>query len=406
MKKIMNKESKIGKYAAVFALLSVFQFGLAVVNADSTVNGSVSPTMPSFPMNLFLPSAPQAPQAPAAPMGGNQNTNTQTGNTQTGSYDPNVFHYPQMPQQPQYPGTYPGYPYPGNPSTSTARVIVVKYVNGMMANASSSMNTSFALQTTTSGNSTTTATSTGSATLSPGGQSPYSTVVNVPKGMNFSLNEVMNANTGTMCVNASSSSSTTPFALVGYSVGNSMGEAVTASKSTMAPAFTNIMADKYVIVWNTSCGNGNSGQIGGDVTGGATTSTSTIGVLKVTSIDTQQGTAVADGTFANGWKFVFNITVPTNETSFYMKFADWINSSNASSTIPVANNLRISSAQASSSTPVVLTSSNTYSGTPLIINGDLDPNTPGRQIKVLVEMAVPSNTLNGSYTTTYGVKTQ
>jgi hypothetical protein len=87
------------------------------------------------------------------------------------------------------------------------------------------------------------------------------------------------------------------------------------------------------------------------------------------------------------------------------KLSDWMNAS-ASGTIAVANNMRISSPQASSTTPVVLTGANVYSSPLLNITGDLDPNMPGKQVKVLVEVAVPVNTVNGSYTTTYSVKSQ
>ena len=40
----------------------------------------------------------------------------------------------------------------------------------------------------------------------------------------------------------------------------------------------------------------------------------------------------------------------------------------------------------------------------VILTGDADANTPGRQVDVKVEMQVPSSALNGSYTTAYGIK--
>jgi hypothetical protein len=46
-------------------------------------------------------------------------------------------------------------------------------------------------------------------------------------------------------------------------------------------------------------------------------------VLGVTQISAVQTFATADNTFANGWKWVFDVTVPTNETVLNMKFADW-----------------------------------------------------------------------------------
>ena len=97
------------------------------------------------------------------------------------------------------------------------------------------------------------------------------------------------------------------------------------------------------------------GTIGGTVTGGTDL---VHGVLSVTGVTAVTTTAIADGTFASGWKYVFNITVPTNETNLSMKFGDW---TNGSSTLSAANNMRISSAQADNSGATVLvTGANTY----------------------------------------------
>ena len=145
---------------------------------------------------------------------------------------------------------------------------------------------------------------------------------------------------------------------------------------------------------------GTTGTIGGTVTGGAN-----LGVLGVTSITTVNGTAIADGTFANGWKYLFNITVPTNETNLAMKFDNWT-LAGSSSTIPVAGNMRISSLQADNNdATVLLTAANTYSTPTLHLTTDLDGTTDGRQVQVLVETAVPIGSVNGSYTTNYGVNT-
>jgi hypothetical protein len=85
-----------------------------------------------------------------------------------------------------------------------------------------------------------------------------------------------------------------------------------------------------------------------------------------------------------------------------MKFADWTHS-NGTNQIGAANNMRISSNQAATTTPISVTAAGTYTNA-MTLTGDLDPNTPGRQVEVTVEMQVPSDTLNGSYTTNYGVK--
>jgi hypothetical protein len=143
-----------------------------------------------------------------------------------------------------------------------------------------------------------------------------------------------------------------------------------------------------------------NGTISGEVTGGVSTN----GTLQVTSIDTIRSTSTADGTFQNGWAYTFHITVPENETHIAMKFSDWMNTS-SSSTIPVANNIRISSSQADNGgATVLITSANTYSSPTLNMIVDLDPSILGKQVLVNVETSVPVNSTNGSYTTTYGVK--
>ena len=144
---------------------------------------------------------------------------------------------------------------------------------------------------------------------------------------------------------------------------------------------------------------GTDGTIGGTVVGGAP-----FGILGVTSITTVNNTATANGIFAVGWKYIFNITVPTNESHLAMKFADWT-MTGGTNTIPVANNVQISSTQADITTPVILTAANTYSTPTLHMTGDLDPVMNGMQVQVLVETAIPLNSSNGSYTTSYGVNT-
>jgi hypothetical protein len=132
----------------------------------------------------------------------------------------------------------------------------------------------------------------------------------------------------------------------------------------------------------------------------------TPGVLAVNSVEVVKNTATADGTFGNGWKFVFNITVPTNETHLAMKFADWM-MTGGSGIIPAANNIRISSSQADNGgATVLITGANTYSTPKLHMTGDLDSTTPGLQVKVTVETAIPAGSTNGAYTTSYGVKTE
>ncbi|MFA5163105.1 MAG: Ig-like domain-containing protein [Patescibacteria group bacterium] len=127
------------------------------------------------------------------------------------------------------------------------------------------------------------------------------------------------------------------------------------------------------------------------------------GSLAVTSISTTRSYATADDTWGNGWAWTFNITVPTSETSFRMKFSNWISGSN---TIAAANNIRFYSAQASANADAdnarLITAAATNSDA-IILDGDLDANTAGRQIQVTVEAKVPAGSSGGSYSTSYGV---
>lgn len=195
------------------------------------------------------------------------------------------------------------------------------------------------------------------------------------------------------------------FALEGYKVSDvSFADAANQTLTTTAPDFQNVSGDKYVIVLDATCGTGtttNTGTIGGTVTGGTTAN----GTLSVTSVTPMNTVATADGTFTNGWKYMFHVTVPDNETHLSMKFDDWTNTAFSSFKMPVASNMRISSSQASNSGTVMITAANAYSSPALTITGDLDANAPGKQIDVLVEAAIPSTTVNGSYTTNYSLQT-
>lgn len=153
--------------------------------------------------------------------------------------------------------------------------------------------------------------------------------------------------------------------------------------------------------WSTTSGHAavaptGEGEIGGEVIGSGT-----LAVTSVTVVDSQ---ATADGTFANGWKYTFNVTLPTNETHLSMKFMDWAKTGGGG-TIPVANNMRISSLQADNAgATVLLTAQNTYSTPTLHMVTDMDPVASGVQTQVTVEVSIPVGSSNGAYTTSYGIQ--
>jgi len=135
------------------------------------------------------------------------------------------------------------------------------------------------------------------------------------------------------------------------------------------------------------------------------------GSLRVTDIDSIESYAAAGGGWpdgdaatADGWSWTFYITVPTTETLLNMKFNDWQSGDN---TISVANNMRFYSAQAEtavdSDNAIEITAAGTYSAN-MTLTGDTSATTAGRQIEVTVEMQIPEGSSGGSYSTSYGVR--
>lgn len=136
-----------------------------------------------------------------------------------------------------------------------------------------------------------------------------------------------------------------------------------------------------------------------------TTSATSPVVLALDRVDSINGLALPDNTFGNGFKWVLHLTVPDSQTSFALKFNDFTSPS-ASTTIPIAGNLRYFSAQSSNATneaSAVTESNNDYGGT-LNLTGDTSSSTPGRQIDVVVELKVPAGTQPGTYSGLFGAR--
>lgn len=279
-------------------------------------------------------------------------------------------------------------PYPAADATVT--ITIDKYVQGVPATALNANNADFPM--TATWDAANTGAGTGSYALSETNTTPYQAITTeMTVGADYETMELVDGDVvGAQCA------SERPFALEGYTVGNTHAEALAATPSLSIPTFTNLQQDKFVIVWNRDCALP-EGQIGGEVVGND-------GVLEVTSIVMTDTTATANGSFTDGWKYVFHVTVPTSEQNLAMKFNDWLKTGGGG-TIPVANNMRISSLQADNSgATILLTAANLYSTPNLHMTGDLNPLMDGRQVEVTVEVAVPNGTPNGAYTTSYGVQ--
>ncbi|MCX6724315.1 MAG: DUF5011 domain-containing protein [Candidatus Staskawiczbacteria bacterium] len=141
------------------------------------------------------------------------------------------------------------------------------------------------------------------------------------------------------------------------------------------------------------------------VAGTASANIAPNGVLGVTQITAIKTLAAADGTYTNGWSWVFDVTVPTTETTLNMKFADWVSGSNV---ITAGDHIRFYSVQSSNHSDadhaITISAANSYSGEmDLITTDDLSAND-GRQIQITVEAAVPVGSAGGSYSTGYGIQ--
>jgi len=138
----------------------------------------------------------------------------------------------------------------------------------------------------------------------------------------------------------------------------------------------------------------------------------------------EKTTAVKDNTYVNGWMYRYEITLNTAETKLQVQFpTGW---TSASSTIPTADNMRmlinegtgglisglwdetyITNGDGGNVKSYALNT--TYAGqVPLQATiGALDSNSgiAGRQIIFYVFTKIPTDTLNGIYTASYGIQT-
>ena len=135
-----------------------------------------------------------------------------------------------------------------------------------------------------------------------------------------------------------------------------------------------------------------------------TASTASTTPLLVTGTDNVQTNATADGTFADGWEWILHLVVPSVENNFAMKFGDFVNGSNASTTFPAANNIRIWSPESSNASTTASSMTETGNGysADIMLTGDTSTTTAGRQIDVYIQAAVPAGTPTGTYSTTFG----
>lgn len=141
--------------------------------------------------------------------------------------------------------------YDFEPVPETVTVTIDKYIDGFKATATSANNSAFPMSATW--DATNIGAGTGNYDLDAdgfnGNTTPYQAITSeMTAGADYSTNEVL----GGAVVGASCSTGQ-PYALIGYSTGNTHLEAQSETPSLTIPTFTDLNNDKYVIVWNMTC---------------------------------------------------------------------------------------------------------------------------------------------------------
>lgn len=126
----------------------------------------------------------------------------------------------------------------------------------------------------------------------------------------------------------------------------------------------------------------------------------TCAAIEINSLTMTKGEAKANDNYNDGWQWVFDITVwDKTEDRLQMKFDEWTNSVD---TLSSAGNIRFS--VDGGSTWINITADASYSALVDIV--DLDLDSAGTQVEILVEMKVPNGTLAREYSSQYGIRTE
>jgi hypothetical protein len=131
-------------------------------------------------------------------------------------------------------------------SPTSAKVTIVKYLDGVPATAENANSTAFPMHAVYPGGE-------GDYALSTVGfnnPNPYqATTADMPIGSNYGTSENLGVVVGASC-----EASGAPYALQGYTTGDTLQQAgATPATSTAPVSFTNLTSDKFVVVWNAKC---------------------------------------------------------------------------------------------------------------------------------------------------------
>ena len=132
----------------------------------------------------------------------------------------------------------------------TYTVTINKYVDGVQATATTANSAAFPMVSTWDTDNI--GDGTGTYTLSTVGYDSPKVYEAVTSAMSLGSNYTTNEVTGGSVVSATCNG-TAPFALVGYTTGDTLAAAQTGAPSTTVPALTNLQGNKYIIVWNKTC---------------------------------------------------------------------------------------------------------------------------------------------------------
>src|SRR3990167_5859010 len=130
-------------------------------------------------------------------------------------------------------------------ATTTVKVTVEKFVNGTMATAASADNSDFPMYSTWDAENI--GAGAGNYVLSETNTTPYQAVTaDMTMGADYSTKEKVNGSVvGAQCETGE------PYALKGYTTGDTRAAAIAATPTMTEPSFTDLQTNKYVIVWNT-----------------------------------------------------------------------------------------------------------------------------------------------------------
>lgn len=124
------------------------------------------------------------------------------------------------------------------------------------------------------------------------------------------------------------------------------------------------------------------------------------GAIDINSLNMTKAAAKADGTFENGWEWVYDITVWDEEDdNLQMKFGQWGSGANAMNS---AGNVRFSVDNGATWTEIV--GNDVYSS--LVAVSDANVGSSGIQARIVVQTKVPKGTLMGSYGAGYSIRAE